>query len=205
MMQVVKALAVAFIATSIGAASSSASPITYRLTGDLTATLQSGPVTTDFVGAPFVWTVTSDTGLETTVLTHGGPTPEFPALTDVLKVGAESLVPSIPTVFAVASVPAIPPNPAFGIGGFVDSTALMGLAWHADALFGYAGTGSIGPLPVVLDNAGPLPTAAGTLTISALTDNLRFSAVVDEPPGLALMMIGILGCAAAGSLRRKSR
>jgi len=83
------------------------------------------------------------------------------------------LRPTIPTVFAAATVPA--PDP-FGIAGFSDITTNKGLAWQSPELAGYDGVSAVAALPVAFDNAGPLPTNRGDLTITAAS-GLHFSAV----------------------------
>jgi hypothetical protein len=173
-----------------------ASPITYTLTGDLTGTLDGAAIT----NAAFVWQLTGDTNDEVTLITPPPPpsVPAIPALTDTITIGALVLTPTIPTYFAWASVPF--PSP-FGIGGFSNSDTTLGLAWQTAALFGYDGTSSIGPLSVAFDNAGPLPTNGGSLDITATSD-LVFSAV-DEPPALALLLVG-LGALGWLALKRRA-
>jgi hypothetical protein len=50
------------------------------------------------------------------------------------------------------------------------------LAWQSPALAGYEGVSAVAALPVAFDNAGPLPTNAGDLTITAAS-GLYFSAI----------------------------
>jgi hypothetical protein len=101
------------------------------------------------------------------------PVFEVPARKDMITIGDQLLVPTIPTVFASATVPA--PEP-FGIAGFSDVTTNKGLAWQSPALAGYEGVSAVAALPVAFDNAGPLPTNAGDLTITAAS-GLYFSAI----------------------------
>jgi hypothetical protein len=166
------------------------------LTGDLTGTLTSGGSSTTFTNAAFLWQVVGDTNSKTTIL--GPPAgPAIPAITDTITIGATVVSPTIPTFFAWASVAAGVP---FGIAGFADTTTLHGLAWTSTALFGYDGVTNIGPLPVNFDAAGPLPTDGGSLVITAASA-LVFTAV-DEPPSLALFLIGL---GAVGVLAMKRR
>ena len=148
--------------------------ITYTLTGTLTGTLTDGAGdTVTFTDAAFRWQVIGNTTTGTSVLGLA-PVPVFevPAHKDTIKIGDEVLSPTIPTVFATATVPAPVP---FGISGFSDVTTNKGLAWQSPALAGYAGTFAIKALPVTFDNAGSLPTNAGDLTITAAS-SLHFSA-----------------------------
>lgn len=203
-MRIFKKVALALVGTALTGAAH-ATPITYTLSGHVSGSLFIGVVTENFSDVPLLWTVGSNTNTSSIVDTHGGPTIEMTALSDRIDLGGTVLVPSIPTVFAAASVPVFPGNPvAFGIGGFVDTTALMGLAWHAPALFGYAGTTSIGPLAVVFDNTGSLPVGAQTLSITG-GSGLVFQAFLDEPPMLPSFVIAIAaGAAILGVARRRA-
>lgn len=194
-MHIVKGFAILLIATAIGG-SAYASPITYTLTGDLTADLtdNQGHVTESFADTPFVWTLTGDTAQAVTVVTHGGPTTEVPAITDTIALDHTVLVPSIPTFFAIASVPATPGAGPFAVAGFVDISALQGIAWRSAALYGYEGITSIGPLAVNFDNAGPLPTDGGVFSISGAS-GLMFVAAIPEPPDLSIFLVGFAGLA----------
>jgi hypothetical protein len=148
--------------------------IIYTLTGTLTGTLTdaAGDIVT-FTDAAFRWRVVGDARTGTSLLGLApGPVFELPARTDKITIGDEVLSPTIPTVFASATVPA--PEP-FGIAGFSDVTTNRGLSWQSPALAGYDGTSTIKALPVTFDNAGSLPTNAGDLTITAAS-SLHFSA-----------------------------
>lgn len=184
-----------------------ATPVTYRLNGNLTASLQdqSGRAVSTISDEPFVWTVTADTNGFHTVTTHGGSTPETAAITDTILVGSQTFLPSIPTVLAFQSVPAIPgfSTTPLGIGGFVDPTALEGIAWHSQALYGYDPATGLSPVPVVFDMAGPLPLTNGLFLLAEPpTGGLVFQVDVDEPSGLALLATGIGALLAARRLRR---
>jgi hypothetical protein len=147
--------------------------------------------------------LTGDTAQVVTIGTHGGPTTEVPAITDTIALDNTVLVPSIPTVFAVASVPAIPNAGAFAVAGFVDMTALMGLAWRSPALYGYDGITSVGPLAVNFDNSGPLPTDGGVFSISG-ANGLVFDAV-PEPPGLSIFLVSLAGLAMIAGVRIRGK
>jgi hypothetical protein len=204
-MRIVKAFAILLIATAIGG-SAHASPITYTLTGFLTANLadSQGNVTGVFANTPFVWTLTGDTAQVVTIGTHGGPTTEVPAITDTIALDNTVLVPSIPTFFAVASVPAIPPAGAFAVAGFVDATALAGIAWNSPALYGYNGITGVGPLAVNFDNSGPLPTDGGVFSISGAS-GLVFVAALPEPPDLSIFLVGLAGLTIIACVRRRGK
>jgi hypothetical protein len=109
--------------------------------------------------------VIGDTAAGTSVLGLA-PVPvfELPAHKDTIRIGDDVLSPTIPTVFATATVPA--PEP-FGISGFSDITTNKGLSWQSSALAGYDGTSALSNLSVTFDAAGSLPTTAGNLTITA--------------------------------------
>jgi hypothetical protein len=148
-------------------------PIIYSVTGTLSGTL-SGTLTeadgssVTFTDASFSWRLVGNTAsLETVLGIAPGPAFEVPALKDTIKIGDHTLSPTIPTVFATASVPA--PDP-FGIAGFSDAATNQGLA-------NYDGISPVCALPVTFDNAGPLPTTGGELAITGAS-NLHFSAVV---------------------------
>src|SRR3954468_15102680 len=115
--------------------------------------LSQGHVTGSFANTSFVWALTADTAQVVMINTHGGPTTIVPAITDTIALDHTVLAPSIPTFFAVASVPAIPPAGAFAVAGFVDVTALEGIAWNSPALYLYNGITSVGPLAVNFDNS----------------------------------------------------
>jgi hypothetical protein len=204
-MHIVKGFALLLIAIAIGG-SAHASPITYTLTGRLTADLadSQGHVTGSFVDTPFVWTLTGNTAQVVTVPTHGGPTIIVPAITDTITFNSTVLVPSIPTFFAVVSVPATSSTEALAVAGFVDVTALTGIAWRSPALFGYDGITSVGPLAVNFDNSGPLPTDGGVFSISGAS-GLVFVAAVPEPPDLSIFLVGFAGWAMIASVRMRGK
>lgn len=186
--------AAALISLSLGMHPSGATPITYTLTGDLTGTLtdpSSGVIT--FTDQAFEWQVTGDTALVTSIV-GPPPGPAIAAETDTLTIGATVLTPAVQTYFAWASIPS-PPFPApTGIGGFSDTTTSQGIAWDASSLFGYDGVSSLGPLAVSFEIFGPLPTDAGTLDVTSAS-GLVFTAELDEPSPVALLLVGIAGCA----------
>lgn len=148
-------------------------PIVYSLTGRLSGTLtDAAGSTTTFTDATFHWRLVGNTAsLQTVLGIAPGPAFEVPAVKDTIKIGGLSLSPTIPTVFAAATVPA--PDP-FGIAGFSDPTTSQGLAWQSPVLASYDGTGPVHWLPVTFDNAGPLPASGGELTITSASD-LHFS------------------------------
>ena len=81
--------------------------ITYTLTGTLTGTLTDGAGdTVTFTDAAFRWQVIGDTTTGTSVLGLA-PVPVFevPPHKDMIKIGDQVLSPTIPTVFATATVP----------------------------------------------------------------------------------------------------
>jgi len=201
-MYIVKAFAILLIATAIGG-SSHASPVTYTLTGSLTASLADtqGHVTESFANTPFVWTLTGDTAQAVTSVTHGEPTTEVPAITDTIALGKLVLVPSIPTFFEVASVPATPSAGPFAVAGFSDVTAFTGIAWRSPALYGYDGITSIGPLAVNFFNSGPLQTDGGVFSISE-ANRLVFLVAVPEPASFVLLGTALAGLLLAGAIRR---
>jgi hypothetical protein len=204
-MHVVKGFAILLIATAIGG-SAHAAPITYTLTGFLTANLadSQGHMTGSFANTPFVWTLTGDTAQAVTIGTHGGSTTEVPAITDTIAFDNTVLVPSIATFFAVVSVPATPNAGAVAVAGFVDVTALTGIAWRSPALFGYDGITSVGPLAVNFDNSGPLPTNGGVFSISGAS-GLVFVAAVPEPPDLSIFLVGFAGLAVIAGIRIRGK
>ena len=204
-MHIVKGFTILLIAIAIGG-SANASPITYTLTGHLTANLadSQGHATESFANTPFVWTLTGDTAQVVTVDTHGGPTTIVPAITDTIALDNAVLAPSIPTFFAVVSVPANPPAGAFAVAGFVDVTALQGIAWNSPALFGYDGVTNVGPLAVNFDNSGPLPTDGGVFSISG-ANGLVFVAAVSEPPDLSIFLVGFAGLAMIAGVRMRGK
>jgi len=71
----------------------------------------------------------------------------------------------------------VPAPDPFGIAGFTDAATNQGLAWQAPELAGYDGISPVCAVPVMFDNAGPLPTSGGDLAITGASD-LRFSAGV---------------------------
>ena len=150
--------------------------IIYTLTGTLSGTLtDAAGVSVSFTDATFRWWVAGDTTSVSSVLGLApGPVFEVPARSDTIRIGHEVLTPTIPTVFAVAAVPA--PDP-FGIAGFSDVTTNKGLAWQSPALANYDSISAVAVLPVAFDNAGTLPTNGGDLTITAASA-LQFSAVI---------------------------
>jgi hypothetical protein len=152
-----------------------AEPIVYTLTGILSGTLtDDAGASVTFTDATFSWQVVGDRASMTSLLGLApAPVFEVPARKDMITIGDQLLVPTIPTVFASATVPA--PEP-FGIAGFSDVTTNKGLAWQSPALAGYEGVSAVAALPVAFDNAGPLPTNAGDLTITAAS-GLYFSAI----------------------------
>jgi len=204
-MHIVKVFAMLLIATAIGG-SAHASPITYTLTGNLTANLadSQGHVTGSFANTPFVWALTADTAQVVTIDTHGGPTTIVPAITDTIALDNTVLVPSIPTFFAVASVPATPTAGAVAVAGFVDVTALTGIAWRSSALYGYDGITSVGPLAVDFDNSGPLPTDGGVFSISGAS-GLVFVAAIPEPPDLSIFLVSFAGLAMIAGVRMRGK
>ena len=169
-------------------------PNTYTVAGSLTDFLTDaqGASRGRFVNAAFTWQVTADTAQASVIDTHGGQTTEVPAIVDTIGIGGMVLSATIPTAFAVGSVPPSPVAGPFAVAWFVDTTALLGLAWRSAPLFGYDGTSSIGPVAVTFDNAGPLPTDGGRLSIGAASE-LASRADVAEPPGVAILLTGILG------------
>jgi len=204
-MHIVKVFAMLLIATAIGG-SAHASPITYTLTGNLTANLadSQGHVTGSFANTPFVWALTADTAQVVTIDTHGGPTTIVPAITDTIALDNTVLVPSIPTFFAVASVPATPTVGAVADAGFVDVTALTGIAWRSSALYGYDGITSVGPLAVDFDNSGPLPTDGGVFSISGAS-GLAFVAAIPEPPDLSIFLVSFAGLAMIAGVHMRGK
>lgn len=150
-------------------------PIIYSVIGRLSGTLtEADGNTITFTDAPFRWRVVGDSASLTSLLGLApGPVFEVPAIKDTIKIGCLELTPTIETVFAAASVPAPVP---FGIAGFSDVTTNQGLAWQSPSLAGYDGISPISRLPVAFDNAGPLPTCGGELTITSAS-HLLFSAV----------------------------
>jgi hypothetical protein len=204
-MHIVKGFVILLIAIAIGG-SAQASSITYMLTGHLTANLadSQGQVIGSFVNTPFVWTLTGDTAQVVTIDTHGGPTTIVPAIIDTIALDDTVLAPSIPTFFAVASVPANPPAGAFAVAGFVDVTALQGIAWNSPALFGYNATTGVGPLAVNFDNSSPLPTDDGVFSISGAS-GLVFVAALPEPPDLSIFLVGFAGLAMVAGVRTRGK
>jgi len=189
--------ALALVLAALVGNTARASPIFYTLTGDLTGTLTSGGSSITFTNTAFLWQVVGDTNNLTTI--PGPPAgPAIPAITDTITIGATVLSPTIPTFFAWAAVPAFPP---FGIAGFADGTTLQGLAWNAPALFTYNGVTDFGPLSVNFEAAGPLPTDGGSLDITGAS-SLVFTAV-DEPPALALFLVG-LGAVGVLAIKRRA-
>jgi hypothetical protein len=204
-MHIAKKFAMLLIATVIGG-SAHAAPITYTLTGFLTANLADSPghVTGSFANTPFVWALSGDTAQAVTIPTHGGPTTVVPAITDTIALDDTVLVPSIPTFFAVASVPPTQDAGGFAVAGFVDATTFEGIAWNSPALFGYNGITSVGPLPVNFDNSGPLPTDGGVFSISGAS-GLVFVAAVPEPPDLSIFLVGFAGLAMIAGVRMRGK
>ena len=151
-------------------------PIIYTVKGTLNGTLtEPDGCTINFTDATFSWRLVGNTASLATVLGLSPvPTFEVPAEKDTLRVGDRTLTPTIPTVFAAATVPA--PQP-FGIAGFSDAATSQGLAWRSAALANYDGISPVHGLAVGFDNAGPLPTNRGELSITGASD-LHFSAVV---------------------------
>ena len=114
-------------------------PIIYTVTGSLTGTLtNANGGSVSFTDAIFRWRVVGDTASVHPVLGLA-PVPVFevPAREDTLRIDDMVLKPTIPTVFAAATVPA--PDP-FGIGGFSDVSTNQGLAWRSPALAGTRAT-----------------------------------------------------------------
>ncbi|CAH2601343.1 conserved protein of unknown function [Rhodovastum atsumiense] len=149
--------------------------ITYTLTGNLTGTLQDhAGHTITFAHTPFRWDVVGDIRSGTSLLGLA-PVPVFevPARSDRIAIGHRDLSPTIPTVFAVATVPGAHP---FGIAGFSERATNHGLAWRSPRLAGYDGVSAIPSLPVSFDNAASLPTNGGDLRITTASD-LHFRAV----------------------------
>jgi hypothetical protein len=151
-------------------------PIVYTVTGTLSGTLtDSAGDSTAFTNATFCWKLIGNAASLASLLGLApGPVFEVPARTDIIRIGDHVLTPTIPTVFAAASVPAPVP---FGIAGFSDVKTQEGLAWQSPALAGYDGVSALAPLSVTFDHAGPLPTNAGTLSITTASD-LHFSAML---------------------------
>jgi hypothetical protein len=151
-------------------------PIIYTVKGTLTGTLtEPDGCTITFSDAAFSWRLVGNTAnLDTVLGLSPVPTFEVPAEKDTIRIGSQTLTPTIPTVFAAATVPA--PQP-FGIAGFSDAATAQGLAWRSPALADYDGISPVHGLAVAFDNAGPLPANRGELSITGASD-LRFSAVV---------------------------
>ena len=204
-MHIANRFAILLIAIAISG-SAHAAPITYTLTGFLTANLADtqGQVTGSFANTPFVWTLTGDTTQAVTTVTHGGPTTVVPAITDTIAVDDTLLVPSIPTFFAVASVPPTPDAGGFAVAGFADATTFEGIAWNSPALFGYEGITSVGPLAVNFDNSGPLPTDGGVFSISGAS-GLVFVAAIPEPPDLSIFLVGFAALAMIAGVRMRGK
>jgi len=193
--------AVALAAVLAGGKPADAALMTYTVTGFLSAILIQGAGPPPFINAPFTWQVTGDTTSEFVDNTID-PVPDYfiPALSDTLTLGGVDLTPTIPTYFAWASVPA-GPAASYGIVGFANRLTTQGIAWASADLFGYDGESAVTGVAVTLPHPGGLPTSGGVLVISG-GSAMTFSASVDEPPGLAMLLAGLAGCTMLRMSRR---
>lgn len=195
--------AVALILAAVSCTAARADPVTYTLSGTMSAVLENaaGTAVGQITDQSFTWTVTANTASFSSITTHGGTTLETPAITDTITIGTTRYSPSGPTVFAFEAFPATPgfSSVPLGIGGFVDPTALLGIAWHAQGLFTYDPRTFLDPYPVVFDNAGALPLTTGTSLMVNSAAGLLFSATVPEPASLPVLatalglLLGALG------------
>lgn len=168
-----------------------AAPITYKLQGQMDATVNGTPVT-----GVFVWTVTGDTA-SLSMLFPG--VFMVPALSNSIDVsGFGTLIPTAP--FFVFFQPGV------GQDGFIATNFVSGISFIRSLLVAYTGTSSIGPLGVSPLFAGALATDKGTLSIDNTT-GLVFQAVVagsTVPEPLTLTLFGA-GLAGLGAIRRRKQ